>query len=147
MEAANSGHEEGAKDGKNHSESIGLGIKLPKEQIFNKSVKLKEEFVRFTDRLDNFMLLSDAVVVASGGVGTMLELLYTWQLMQVNKKKKIPIILLGDMWPGFLKWLKEWPLRKKYFTKEDYNLLFVAKNSTEAIKVIDRTFDKFKDGN
>ena len=64
MEAANLGHEEGSKLTRNHSKSIGVGIKLPREQKFNKYLDTREEFVRFTSRLDRFMLLSDAVVVA-----------------------------------------------------------------------------------
>ena len=63
------------------------------------------------------MLFSNAVVVAPGGVGTLLELLYTWQLVQVKHIRHIPIILLGEMWPDFIKWLEREPLKRKYFEK------------------------------
>jgi uncharacterized protein (TIGR00730 family) len=109
MQAANSGHRAG--NGISKSRSIGLGIKLPKEQHFNNSVDEKETFMRFTARLDRFMLLSNAVVVAHGGVGTLLELFYTWQLMQVEQTCDVPIILMGDMWPSFVKWLEKSPLK------------------------------------
>jgi hypothetical protein len=144
MEAANRGHKEGSVY--THAQDIGLGIVLPKEQKFNDSLDIEETFMRFTTRLDNFMLLSNAVIVFPGGVGTMLELFYTWQLVQVNHVCHIPIILMGDHWSGLIDWLEDRPLRKKYFTKDDMNLLFVAKNSKEAIKVVDKAHEEFKKG-
>ena len=143
MEAANAGHRAGNRG--NGSRSVGLGIKLPREQGFNKNLDRVEEFIRFTGRLDRFMLLSNAVVVASGGVGTLLELFYTWQLVQVNKKRDIPIILLGPMWPGLLKWLREQPLKDNYFSKEDYDMLVFAKDEKNAIRIIDEANRKFED--
>jgi len=144
MEAANAGHKAGNKG--NGSRSVGLGVKLPKEQKFNAHLDEAETFMRFTSRLDKFMLLSNAVVVASGGVGTLLELFYTWQLVQVRKKKDIPIILLGPMWPGLLRWLEEQPLKQKYFTKEDYGMLVLAKDENHAIRIIDEAYKVFRRG-
>jgi len=144
MNAANSGHKAGSR--KTRAHSIGLGIKLPMEQSFNSSLDEKETFMRFTQRLDKFMLLSNAVVVASGGVGTLLELFYTWQLVQVKHKDKIPVILLGPMWPGLLKWLKENPLNKGYFDNFDYDMLYYAKTEKEAIDLIDKAYKNFKKG-
>ncbi|MEK6818982.1 MAG: LOG family protein [Nanoarchaeota archaeon] len=145
MEAANSGHKTESKITNAHS--IGLGIKLPKEQKFNKSLDYQETFMRFTNRLDEFMLLSNAVVVADGGVGTLLELFYTWQLVQTNKICHIPIILMGDMWPDLIKWLKRWPLKRKYFEKKDLDLLFLAKDYNDVIRAIDEVHREFKKGN
>ncbi len=145
MEAASLGHKEGRKKTKAHS--IGLGIKLPHEQKFNGGVDLTVEFNRFSKRLDNFMLLANVVVVAPGGVGTLLELMYTWQLVQVQHICNIPIILLGDTWKGLVNWLEREPLRRGYFEKKDLNLLFVAKNPREAMKMIDKAHEEFKRGN
>ncbi len=145
MEAATSGHKLGSNKTKAHS--IGLGIKLPHEQGFNEYVGYKKEFNRFSNRLDNFMLLSNIVVVAPGGVGTLLELFYTWQLMQVKHICHIPIILLGEEWKGLLEWLKNSPLKKGFFNDDDYQLLYLAKSETEAIKLIEKAFDEFKKGN
>lgn len=144
MEAASYGHKVGRKGHKAHA--IALNIKLPVEQKFNVYSDIKMKFKRFSKRLDNFMLLSNAVVVAPGGVGTLLELLYTWQLVQVKHIKHIPIILLGDMWPDLLKWLEKEPLKRKYFEKEDLDLLFLAKDADEVIKIIDAAHLEFKKG-
>tara|TARA_Y100000310_G_scaffold327843_1_gene394813 strand:- start:3358 stop:4023 length:666 start_codon:yes stop_codon:yes gene_type:complete len=147
MAAANSGHVLGRKKSKITTHSIGLGIKLPHEQAFNQSVGIKKSFNRFSNRLDNFMLLSNVVVVAPGGVGTLLELFYTWQLMQVKHICNVPIILLGDMWDDLLKWLEKDPLRKKFFDKKDFDLLIHAKNSSEAIKIINHAHTEYLKGN
>ena len=113
----------------------------------NDYVNVKKQFTRFSERLDNFMLLSNAIVVAHGGVGTLLELFYSWQLMQVKKICNTPIILLGKQWKGLIEWLKKEPLKRKFFSKEDLELLFVAKNSKEAIKIIKEAYEEYKKGN
>jgi len=100
MQAANAGSQSVTNGGK----SIGLNIKLPSEQHPNLFLDIKEEFDRFSTRLDTFMALSDAVVVAPGGVGTMLEFFYTWQLVQVQQICETPIILYGEIWTGLLQW-------------------------------------------
>ena len=146
MAAANKGHVEGRKKSKINTHSIGLGIKLPHEQVFNKDVGVKKTFNRFSNRLDNFMLLSNIVVVAPGGVGTMLEFFYTWQLMQVKHICNVPIILLGDMWGDLLKWLERDPLRKKFFDKKDFDLLIHAKSSKEAMKIIEHAHQGYLKG-
>ena len=145
MEAASAGHKEGSRKSKAHT--IGLNIKLPHEQRMNQYVQIKKQFTRFSERLDNFMLLSNAIVVAHGGVGTLLELFYSWQLMQVKRICNIPIILLGKQWKGLIKWLKDEPLKRKFFNKEDLELLFTVKNADEAINILEDTYVEYKKGN
>lgn len=145
MEAASSGHKAGSQKTKAHT--IGLNIKLPHEQRINDYVDIKKEFTRFSERLDNFMLLSNAIVVAHGGIGTTLELFYAWQLMQVKHICHIPIILLGTQWKGLVNWLKKDPLKRGFFSKEDLELLFLAKNPEETIKIIGQAYKEYKKGN
>ena len=145
MEAASKGHKKGSKKSKAHT--IGLNIKLPHEQRMNPYIEIKKEFTRFSERLDNFMLLSNAIVVAHGGIGTTLELFYAWQLMQAKHICHIPIILLGPQWKGLTNWLEKEPLKRKFFNKEDLNLLFHARNSKEAINIIEEAYSEYKKGN
>lgn len=145
MEAANKGHRAGRNSKKTHS--IGLAIKLPKEQKPNKSLDVVKEFNTFSKRLDNFMLLSNAVIIAPGGVGTLLEFFYTWQLVQTKKICDIPIILLGEMWPNLIKWLEKYPFKEKYIGKEDMEMLFLAKNCPDAVKMIEKAHEEYKKGN
>ncbi|WP_455277858.1 LOG family protein [[Eubacterium] cellulosolvens] len=142
MNAASEGHYAGRKNDKVHS--VGLRINLPFEQELAAHLDIKKEFDRFSNRLDNFVRLSDSVVAAPGGVGTLLEVAYTWQLMQVRQICNVPIILLGDMWTDFINWIKKWPLRNKLLNQEDVELLFLAKNPKEAFAIIQEAFNAYK---
>ncbi|MBN2420852.1 LOG family protein [Candidatus Woesearchaeota archaeon] len=144
MEAACKGHELGRKKFKNHSHAFGLTIRLPKEQHDNKHFDMKKDFIKFSSRLDNFIQLSDAVVVATGGVGTLLEFLYTWQLVQVEHIYDIPIILLGDQWPPLIEWVKKGPLKNKLLNPEDLHPLYTVKSAKEAYKLIHLVHEAYK---
>ena len=145
MDAASSGHHAGRKR-KNHVYTMGLTIHLPKEQKESYHLDLKRDFHKFSNRLDNFIHLSNVVVVAPGGVGTMLELMYTWQLVQVKYSCSIPIILFGNVWTDFIKWIKKGPLRNEFLNKEDLALLYLAKDCKQAMKLIKITYKEFKKG-
>lgn len=142
MEAANKGHHEGRKSQK--VRSLGLNIMLPVEQAANKHLDIQKDFRIFSKRLDYFMQLSNVVVVAQGGIGTLLELMYTWQLMQVEHTCHVPIILLGDMWPPFIEWIENWPLRKKMLSDEDMHPIFLADHVREAMKIIRKAHHDFR---
>ncbi len=145
MRAANTGHIAGSQ--KTKAYTVGLGISLPHEQRIDPYVDIKKKFTRFSERLDKFMLLSNVIVVAPGGIGTMLELFFAWQLMQVKHISGIPIILLGEQWKGLLQWLRKTPLKRRFFSKEDLKLLFYAKNYNEAMEIINVSYEESKKGN
>ena len=67
--------------------------------------------------------------------------------MQVNQICDIPIILMGDMWKGLIKWIERYPLDMNFLSKKDMGLLFYAKDCDEAIKMIDMANKEFKSGN
>ena len=144
MDAASAGYHAGRRDEKAHS--VGLRIKLPREEFEATHLDIKKEFKLFSNRLESFMRLSKVVVVAPGGVGTMLELFYTWQLLQVKKIMGVPIILFGDMWIDLLRWINEWQLETKLISPEDLDLLFIAKNYREAFKIISEAHQHFLKG-
>ena len=134
MEAANAGHQAGARD--NEARSIGLTIKLPFEAVPNKHLDIKQDFDRFSNRLDTFMVLSQVCIVTPGGVGTCLEFFYSWQLTQVNHICNIPIILYGDLWPGLVKWLEEFPLKRGLIGSHDMDSLLMADNDDVVLRKI-----------
>jgi uncharacterized protein (TIGR00725 family) len=127
MEAASKGHKEGRKD--RSVQTVGLTINLPKKEEANPHLDIKKEFEKFSSRLDNFMVLSNVVVVAPGGVGTLLEFLYTWQLV-----------------PEFLDWVEKWPLKKQLISPEDMFPLFLAEDIQGAMKVIRTAHEEYKMG-
>jgi len=143
MDAASRGHHAG-RSKSSHALSFGLTIHLPKEQRESYHLDIKKDFYRFSNRLDHFILLSNIVVVSPGGIGTLLELMYTWQLVQVQQVSNIPIILLGDMWDGFIKWIKSSPMRNKFLGEKDLDFLFPAKTATDAMKIIRAANEAYK---
>ena len=136
MEAANSGHAMGDK--LHRADSIGLAIKLPHEQTMNPYVELKERFIHFSDRLDEFMRLANVIVVTQGGIGTLLEFSFAWQLLQVGHIEYKPIILVGTMWKKFIDWVKKYDLDKDLVSKKDFDFIYMAKNNHEALTIIDK---------
>lgn len=143
MEAATAGHAKGSKKAKNKSHSFGLRIRLPNEQHAGKHLNLKREFHRFSERLDNFMRLSNAVVVAPGGLGTLLELFYAWQLVQVKHVCPTPIILLGDHYDQLIAWIKRGPLKHKLMSKEDMESIYVVKTNDQAMEILKKARDLY----
>lgn len=144
MDAASRGHHAGRKN--KNIYTVGLTIHLPKEQKQSYHLDVKKDFHKFSKRLDNFIHLSNVVVVAPGGVGTMLELMYVWQLVQVKYSCRIPIILFGDIWKDFIKWIKKGPLKNEFLDEEDLELLYLAKNHDEAMELIKLSYEEYKKG-
>ena len=79
-------------------------MNLPFEQDVNAFVTQAFEHRTFFSRLHQFVLASDAFVVAPGGIGTVLETMMIWQLLQVKHLQETPLILVGRMWPGLIEW-------------------------------------------
>jgi hypothetical protein len=102
MQAAN----EGAAAAPARAQSVGIRVDLPFEQEVNAFVTEAFEHRTFFTRLHQFVLTSDAFVVAPGGIGTVLETLMIWQLLQVRHLEDTPLILVGRMWPGLVEWAR-----------------------------------------
>ena len=102
MQAAN----EGAATSPERAQSVGIRVDLPFEQEVNAFVTQAFEHRTFFTRLHQFVLTSDAFIVAPGGIGTVLETMMIWQLLQVRHLENIPLILVGNMWPGLVEWAR-----------------------------------------
>ena len=102
MQAAN----EGAATWSARAQSVGIRVDLPFEQDVNAFVNEAFEHRTFFTRLHQFVLTSDAFVVAPGGIGTVLETMMVWQLLQVKHLHDTPLILVGKMWPGLIEWVR-----------------------------------------
>ena len=99
MQAANEGVEAADPNGE---QSIGIRISSTFEQDVN-AVRHDRPMstARSSTRLHHFVLVSDAFVVVPGGIGTTLETMMIWQLLQVRKLHETPLILIGQMYAGF----------------------------------------------
>ena len=142
MEAANSGAVEGQIDSK--ARSFGLPIHMPSEEQMNPFVDRVFKHRTFFSRLHHFVRLSSAFVVFSGGIGTCLESFLVWQLLQVRHMKSHPFILVGDMWPGLLAWMKETMVKRGLVGPSDIDLVTMVDTADDAIPVILGAFDQFR---
>lgn len=142
MEAANSGLVDVVE---RQSRSYGLPIDIPSiREPANRHLDIKSSHRRFTSRLDEFMRLSNAIVVAPGGIGTMLELIYVWQLLQVGLTNDRPVILLGkEVWSGLLKWMREVLIAHRYISSSDLRWITLVDTADEAIELLLRAYDRF----
>jgi uncharacterized protein (TIGR00730 family) len=142
MEAANEGHKAG-KSTKAHS--IGLTVDLPFEKQSNRFLDLEQHFHKFSGRLDTFMKLSQAIVVFPGGIGTCLELFYTWQLIQVGHICNIPIILKGELWKELISWVDTYLVKEKRMKSEDMHMICLAHTTEDVMKIINEAHTLFKE--
>ena len=134
MRAAN----EGAASEPERARSIGIRVDLPFEQDVNAFVTQAFEHRTFFTRLHQFVLTSDAFVVAPGGIGTVLETMLIWQLLQVRHLRDIPLILVGKMWPPLVAWARDSMLSADppLANPEDMTIPRCAANADEAIAII-----------
>src|SRR5271165_3640260 len=102
MQAANEGA--AAAHAPDRARSIGIRVDLPFEQDVNPFVEQAFEHKTFFTRLHHFVLTSDAFVVTPGGIGSVLELMMIWQLLQVKHLHNTPLILVGKMWAELVDW-------------------------------------------
>ena len=102
MQAANEGSV--LADPDDHTQSIGVRVSLAFEQESNPFLEQVYQHRTFFSRLHHFVLISDAFVVVPGGIGTALEALMIWQLLQVRKLHNTPLIMVGAMWRDLTLW-------------------------------------------
>jgi uncharacterized protein (TIGR00730 family) len=134
MQAAN----EGAASAPDRAHSVGIRVDLPFEQEVNAFVTQAFEHRTFFTRLHQFVLTSDAFIVAPGGIGTVLETMMIWQLLQVRHLQDAPLILVGKMWPGLIEWARRsmLSLDPPLANPEDMTIPCCAVNADEAIALI-----------
>jgi uncharacterized protein (TIGR00730 family) len=104
MQAANEGA--AAAHAPERNRSVGIRVDLPFEQDVNPFVEQAFEHKTFFTRLHHFVLTSDAFVVTPGGIGTVLETMMIWQLLQVRHVRNVPLILVGRMWADLVDWAR-----------------------------------------
>lgn len=136
MEAAN----EGARlaDPESHTRSMGIRVELPFEQDVNAFVSQAYEHRTFFTRLHQFVLMSDAFVVVPGGIGTVLETMMVWQLLQVRQLQNTPLILVGKMFEDLVAWARAYMLRPEFplANREDCALPQCVEDGSGVLQII-----------
>jgi uncharacterized protein (TIGR00730 family) len=132
MEAANRGAKEAG------GPSIGMNISIPFEQALNPFISddLDFEFHYFFMRKFWVIYLAKAVVIFTGGFGTMDELFEVLTLIQTQKvRKRVPIMIYGEEY-----WNKVFNfdsmLEMGTISKEDLDLCVFSSNVGEAFEYL-----------
>jgi uncharacterized protein (TIGR00730 family) len=134
MEAANKG---ASSAGGN---SIGLNIELPLEQKPNPYANITLHFRYFFVRKVMFVKYAVAYIILPGGFGTLDELLESITLIQTQKIKPFPVILVGsNYWKGFLDWIQEVVLKEGKISSSDLEILRLIDDPSEIVKAIKKT--------
>ena len=136
MQAANEGA--AAANAPQRNRSVGIRVELPFEQEVNPFVEQAFEHRTFFTRLHHFVLTSDAYVVSPGGIGTVLELMLIWQLLQVKHIHDAPLILVGKMWAELVDWARKNLLKPELnlANPEDMTIPRCVNSADEAIALI-----------
>ena len=129
MEAAN----RGAKDA--GGRSVGCNIQLPREQSPNPYLDHWITFRYFFVRKVMLVKYSYAFIALPGGFGTLDEIMEIAVLIQTEKIKKFPVILIGrDFWEPLIDYLRRRPLAEGTINGADLHLLQVTDEVEEAIE-------------
>jgi len=133
MEAANQGATEGG------ALSVGLNIRLPMEQEPNSYANVRLDFKYFFVRKVMFVKYAQAYVVLPGGFGTLDELFEALTLIQTDRIKPFPVILVGkDYWTGLIDWLQERLLETGKISPEDMHLFQLLDEPGEIVDAVRR---------
>jgi len=146
MEAAMKGVRAGRLKSGSKSKSFGVTIELNKWEPPSEHIDIKYHHRRFSSRLDDFMRLSNAIIVTPGGIGTCLELFFAWQLLQLGHISDRPVILIGkEFWQGLLTWFDDVLIERGLISPGDKRWLFVVETPEEVLAIVEPEHQKFKD--
>jgi uncharacterized protein (TIGR00730 family) len=144
MQAANEGAREAQAE--DRVQSIGIRVDLPFEQEVNPFVAQAFEHETFFTRLHQFVLMSDAYIVAPGGIGTVLESMMIWQLLQVRHLHDTPLIFTGPMWEGLVTWASESMLRPGFelANADDMKIPRCVKDANAAVAIVREHHERWR---
>jgi uncharacterized protein (TIGR00730 family) len=128
MEAANRGAREA------RATSVGLNIDLPFEQAPNPYQDVELRFHYFFTRKIMFVRFASAFVVFPGGFGTLDELFEALLLIQTNKIRHFPVVLVQrSFWAGLTDWLRERLAADGMIAEADLDLFTVTDDPDEVV--------------
>lgn len=131
MEAANKGALEAG------GVSVGLNIALPHEQEPNPYVNMSIQFKYFFVRKVMFMKYSTGLICLPGGFGSLDELFESLTLIQTQRIKPFPIVLVGrSFWGGLIDWMKEKLVANGTISENDFHLINIIDDSDAVVDFI-----------
>ena len=87
-----------------------------------------------------FVKYAVAYVIMPGGFGTLDELFESLTLIQTNRIRSFPVILMDqEYWKGLIKWLKESLLKHHAISESDLDIFTLVDTPEEAVQIIKKT--------
>jgi hypothetical protein len=84
-----------------------------------------------------FVKYAFAYVILPGGFGTLDELFEAVTLIQTQRIKFLPVILVGsDYWSGLIDWIKSRLLAEKLISAKDVDILQVMDDPEEIVQTV-----------
>ncbi len=134
MEAANKGASEAG------GKSVGLHIQLPNEQQPNPFANIRLEYRYFFVRKVMFVKYAVAYVIMPGGFGTLDELFEALTLIQTDRIRSFPVVLMDTAyWKGLVDWLKDTLVYHGAVSPEDLEIFTMVDTPQEAVSIIRKT--------
>jgi uncharacterized protein (TIGR00730 family) len=124
----------GAKDG--GGRTIGVTVEALSWRSPNRWIDEEVSTATLFARLEQLATLGDAYVALRGGVGTLLEIVLVWNLLELQTFPYKPIILLGPGWRAALRALP----RHTAVRPADLALITFAATPPDAVAHLDRYF-------
>ena len=139
MEAASRGAKEVG------GRTVGCNIELPVEQKPNPYLDECLNFHHFFVRKVMLVKYSYAFVVLPGGFGTLDEVFETVTLIQTDKIRDFPIVLMAsDFWNPLIQFMRDTLLARGTIDEGDFELMKVVDSAEDAVALIrDATTSKF----
>ncbi|MGD1118031.1 MAG: TIGR00730 family Rossman fold protein [Dehalococcoidales bacterium] len=137
MEAANMGARRAGV------RSVGLNIKLPVEQACNVFADRTITFHHFFVRKVMLVKYATAFIIMPGGLGTMDELTEVLNLIETQKMRPFPVLMLSsEYWRGFLDWLKDTVLADGMISASDFELLRVFDSPADIADAVEKWYTR-----
>lgn len=133
MEAANKGAADAG------GKSVGLHIQLPNEQQANPYSNVRLNFKYFFIRKVMFVKYAVAYIIMPGGFGTLDELFESLTLIQTQRIRSFPVVMIDSkFWGGLVDWIRDTMIKAKTISPSDLDIFRVVDTPEEAVGIIKR---------
>lgn len=117
--------------------SVGLNIRLPREQTANPYQDISLAFRYFFVRKYLFVKHAVGFVIFPGGLGTLDEFFEALTLIQTDKVQRFPIVLVGKtFWTGLIDWMQDRLIAEGCIDNGELSLFELVEDAEQAAQII-----------